>query len=274
MESTQEQKEPQTYRDLGPDVRAARRGFRRDVTQLVQALPHGALLVPLATALDNIPLGEDVTPEDGEVRLVPHLLPEAERGLFVPLFTDPDVLKTVGHYLQWSTDGDSELQYCTLPAQVALDLALQLIDGDRIHGAVINPSDEYELILSRNEVGALAQGKAVPLVGYVQEIPFGKDEAFLVSELDLKPSPELLEAIRTCLEGLTGVQGFDLKQTFNAERDLEPHPTLTLKVADETAIDMDELNRRLAKYIEGKLPEPGYLDVLFDSDLQLCEGNE
>src|SRR5690606_29712647 len=111
--------------------------------------------------MDNVPLGEDVTPEDGEVRLVPHLLPEAERGLFVPLFTDADALRTVGHYLQWTTDGDSELQYCTLPAQVALDLALQLIDGDRIHGTVINPSDDHELILTRDEVGALAQGKAI-----------------------------------------------------------------------------------------------------------------
>lgn len=272
MESSGDEKELQTYQDLSLQVRAARRGFRRDVSQLVDALPHGALLVPLAAALDNVPLGEEVVPEDGEVRLVPHLLPEADRGLFVPLFTDPDALKTVGQYLQWTTDGDSELQYCSLPGPVALDLALQLIDGDRVHGAVINPSDDHELILNRNEVGALAQGRAIPLVGYVQEIPFGKDEASLVSELDVPPDPELLKAIDACVAGLEGVHGYELKQTFNAERDLEPHPTLTLKVLDEKAIDLDELNRRLGQHIEGKLPEPGYLDVLFESDLQPNDG--
>jgi hypothetical protein len=233
---------------------------------LAAALPGGALLVPLAKTLADVPLGEDVVPDDGEVSLVPHLLPEQDGALFVPLFTDADVLKTVGQYLEWTTEGDTELQFCTLPALVALDLALQLIDGERVVGAVLNPSDEHELLLTRNELGALASGTAIPLVGYVQQIPLDKSEATLVSQTDQPPSPDLLAAIRECLKHFPSVSGFELRHTFNPERDLEPHPTLVLKVSDEASINLEELNQRLGDHVEGKLPEPGYIDVLFDSD--------
>jgi len=264
VELPTDDQEPLTYNDLSDVVRTARRGFRSDVAQLAAALPGGALLVPLAKALSDVPLGEEIVPEDGQVSLVPHLLPEEGGALFVPLFTDADVLETVGQYLEWSTEGDSELQYCTLPALVALDLALQLIDGTRVVGAVLNPSDEHELLLSRNELGALASGNAIPLVGYVQQIPLDKSEASLVAESDQPPSAELLAAIEQCLSHFSDVATFELRHTFNPERDLEPHPTLVLKVTNEAAVNLEELNERLGTYVEGKLPEPGYIDVLFE----------
>lgn len=266
MELPSDQQEPLTYNDLSEVVRTARRGFRSDVAQLAAALPGGALLVPLAKALADVPVGEEVVPEDGEVSLVPHLLPEQDGALFVPLFTDADVLKTVGQYLEWSTEGDTELQYCTLPAPVALDLALQLVDGKRVVGAVINPSDDDELLLTRNELGALAAGTAIPLVGYVQHIPFDKSEASLVAQSDQPASPELLAAVEACMKHFPAVTGFELRHTFNPERDLEPHPTLVLKVTDEADVNLEELNDRLGDHVEGKLPEPGYIDVLFESN--------
>lgn len=256
-------------------VRTARRGFRSDVQVLTAALPQGALLVPLARAIADVPLGEEVVPEDGEVSLVPHLLPEKDGALFVPLFTDPDILKTVGKYLEWATEEAAssasapptagELQYCTLPALVALDLAQQIIDGKRVLGAVINPSDEYELVLSRNELSTIAKGQAIPLVGYVQEIPLGKDEASLISNVGAAPDPVLVAAIERCLDGLAGILGFELRHTFNSERDLEPHPTLVLRISNEFDIDLEALNRRLSQHVEGKLPEPGYIDVMFEN---------
>ncbi len=266
MELPSDDQEPLTYNDLSNVVRTARRGFRSDVAQLAAALPGGALLVPLAKALADVPLGEDVVPEDGQVSLVPHLLPEEDGALFVPLFTDADVLKTVGQYLEWSTEGDTELQFCTLPALVALDLALQLVDGKRVVGAVINPSDEYELLLARNELGALAQGTAIPLVGYVQQIPLDKSEASLIAQSDQPPSAELLAAIKECLSHFPDVTDFELRNTFNPERDLEPHPTLVLKVTDEAAVNLEALNERLGTHVEGKLPDPGYIDVLFETN--------
>jgi SseB protein N-terminal domain len=266
--------EPALYKDLTDFVRIARRGLRSDVAKLVEQLEDGALLVPLAKVIDDVPVGEALVAADGEVRLAPHLLPDREGAYFVPLFTDADVLRTVGQYLEWSTDGDDDLQYCTLPARAALDIALQLIDDTTIRGLVINPSDEHELILRRYEVGALAQGQAIPLVGYVNEIPMRADENRLVSELDKAPAPELIAAIESCLSGLPGVRGYRLQQTFNAERDVEPHPTLFLELPDPDAVDLDDLNRRLAETLDGKLPEPGYIDVLFDTGNEADSRNE
>jgi SseB protein N-terminal domain len=237
----------------------------------VAQLDEGALLVPLARTIEDVPIGEALVAADGEVRLVPQLLPDREGAFFVPLFTDADILRTVGQYLEWSTDGDDDLQYCTLPARAALDVALQLIDDTTIKGLVINPSDDYELILRRHEVGALAQGQAIPLVGYVNEIPLRADENRLVSELDKAPAAELIAAIDNCLSGLSGVKGYRLQQTFNAERDLEPHPTLFLELMDPTTVDVEDLNRRLAETLDGKLPEPGYIDVLFDTGTENLE---
>ena len=53
-------------------------------------------------------------------------------------------------------------------------------------------------------------------------------------------------------------------RTFNAERDLEPHPTLRLV----TSADDSKLQGIADKMIEaiGKhLPPPGYIDIVFDT---------
>ncbi len=252
------------YEDLSEVVKAARRGFLRDVELLVRALPRGGLLVPLATEVRSAQ-APDGTDDDESVTIRPHLLPDRDGTSFVPLFTDADALVTVGEYLQWSTDDSNELQYCTLPALVAVELALSLLADGTVVGAVINPSDEHELVLQRHELAALSQQQALPLVGYVQEIPVADDEEVLVAELAAPPSPELIAAIEACLAHLPHVDGYALEQTFNKERDLEPHPTLTLRVKDPEAIDANKLNELLAEKLEGKLPDPGYIDVLFDT---------
>ncbi len=255
---------------LNAAIRAAQRGFRSDVKRLVDALDDAALLVPLARTIDDVEVGKPMTPPE-EVRLVPHLLPDEDGAAFVALFTEADILRTVGQYFGWSTEGDDTLQYCTLPAKTGLDLALQLVDGERVQGAVLNPSDDYELLLSRSELGALTQGRAIPLVGYVKDIPLGADDNPLISELDAPLPPELLAALERCLDGLPGVSGHRVQQTFNAERDVEPHLTLVLQVEDEEQLDVEQLNARLAQHLEGKLPEPGYIDVLFDSKANRSE---
>lgn len=265
------QDEEHYYEDLTPLVERARRGLRSDVAALAAALPTGGLLVPLATPIVDVPLGEPVSLEQGEVSLSPHLLPDQDGACFVALFTDADVLETVGKYLGWKTPtpdsaaGEpADLQYCTLPAPAALDLALQLIDNDEIQGLVINPSDEHELLLQRHEVGALSQGQGIPLVGYVKEIPISPDEVRLISEPDAPLDQTLQDAIRLCVSQLPGVQSHRVEQSFNRERDLEPHLTLTLCCQDPDSVDSKALNLLLSEHLENKLPPPGYIDVLFE----------
>lgn len=257
--------------DLTELIKRAKRGLRRDVQPLVDVLDEGGLLVPLAKSVAGVPVGEVVEADQHEeLTLAPHLLAAGDGATFVPLFTDSDILRSMGQYLAWTTEG-GELEFCTLPARVALDLALQLVDGESVMGALINPSDESELFLQRHELGALVQGRAVPLVGYVEALPELPDEEVLIAELDQPPSPELVRAIEGCLEGMEGVTGYRIEQTFNRERDLEPHPTLTIEVSAEVELERDALSRSLFAELEGKLPEPGYIDVIFE---QRASGGE
>jgi hypothetical protein len=119
------------------------------------------------------------------------------------------------------------------------------------------------LLLQRHELGAIVSGKAIPLVGYVSAIAMDPNEPVLVAEIG-PVDPRLTAAIEGCLKGLAGVLGYRLEQCFNAERDLEPHPTLTLSVDDSAEVDQQALGQRLFAALEGLLPEPGYIDVLFE----------
>jgi SseB protein N-terminal domain len=256
--------EPAPSLDLTPFVKRARRGFRRDVQALVAALDAGVLMVPLKEPIDGVPVGQVIDNAESDVSVVPHLLANEHGVGVVPLFSDADILRSVGQYAGWTTGEQGDLDYCTLPARTALDLAQQLVDGQRIAAVVINPADEDELLLQRHELGSILSGKAIPLVGYVSEIAVDPAEPVLVA--DIGPAdPRLVAAIESCLDGVVDVLGYRLEQCFNAERDLEPHPTLTLSVQSAATLDQQALGRRLFAAVEGLLPEPGYIDVLFES---------
>ena len=60
---------------------------------------------------------------------------------------------------------------------------------------------------------------------------------------------------------LPDIESYSLQRTFNAERDLEPHLTLTLRTRQ--AVEREALAGRIVAAIQDKLPPPGYIDVLF-----------
>lgn len=246
--------------ELTAAVSRARRGFRSDVAALIELLRSAELLVPLKHAIDGVPLGEQV--EVSELKLVPHLLEDDEGQIFCALFTEHALLDTLEEQLGWRTDDDA-LQFCALPAASALDMALDVIDDHQVLGLVLNAVAESELVLQRHEVASIAQSQPLPLVGYVQEIPLAPDERTLIAELDEAPPPELIEALDACVAASDDIVGYELQQTFNAERDLEPH--LTLRVATQPGEpNREALAQSLISKIEGKIPPPGYIDILFE----------
>jgi len=247
--------------DATDAVKGARRGFRRDVATLVDALREARLFVPLAGSVDQVPLGIEQEVGD-ELSLSPHLLFDDDRVGFLPAFTRPDLLERATETTGWGT-GDGPLEYAALPGPVVLELALAIVDDDAVEGLLINPFDDSELILRRHEIGSIAQGRALPLVGYVGEIPFGDDEQRLVAEMDGPPPVEIVRAIEEVLSATRGSPRHVLSRTFNPERDLEPHLTLTISGRD-FGEDRSEIAGRLAAALEGLLPPPGYIDILFD----------
>lgn len=248
-------------RDLTAFVEAAKSGLRRDVIRLIDALGHGELLVPLAKPVTGVPLGTEVELES-ELDLAPHLLVDQEGSLYCALFTRPDLLEPIEQQLGWTTEDDS-LEYCALPARVALEMALDVIDGKQVVALVLNPQAESELLLRREELASIVAGRAMPLVGYVNEIPQEESERTLVAEPGDPPPAELIETIDGCLSHIDGIDGWKLERTFNADRDLEPHFTLTLRVSGPNT-DRSAITSEVGRRLEGKLPPPGYIDILFE----------
>jgi hypothetical protein len=250
--------------DATEAVRTASRGMRRDVAVLARALRGARLFVPLARSIEEVPVGIDQEVGD-ELSLSPHFLFDEEGVAFLPVFTRVELVERATNQARWTT-GDGPLEYAALPGPVALELALATVDDESVEGLLVNPFDDTELILRRHEIASIAQGRPIPLVGYVSEIPFGDDEKRLVAEMEDPAPPEIVTAIEGVLnDPKSGVPSprYALSRTFNPERDLEPH--LTLNVSGVAAdVDRPELAGRLAAALEGLLPPPGYIDILFD----------
>lgn len=252
--------------DLRPDltalVRGARRGLRRDVAALEAGLDDSELFVPLARSITGAAEGEAVV-LDREVEIVPHFLVDPEGLRYATLFTKPEHVETVAEPLGWKTDGE-ELRVCTLPARIACELALSVIDETAVHGLVLDPSEPSELFLRRSELASITAGHPVPLVGYVQELPPLEGEKVLVAEPAEPPPPALVSALVACLAELPDVRRHRLLHTFNPERDLEPHLTLEL-TAPQTA-DQRAIAERVIDTIGEHVPPPGYIDIVFEDD--------
>lgn len=239
----------------------ARSGLRRDVLELMQGLDRAELLVPLSRAVPGAPEGERIE-IDGTLKLFPHLLPDSEGQLFVALFTEEAPLGPVASGLGWTTD-DGPLSVCRLPARLAFEMAHAALDEKQVLGLVVDPGAPSELCLSRSELGSLLAGHALPLLAYVRQIPATEAERTLLADPGDPPPPELMQALERCLTGLSGVSGHRLERTFNPDRDLEPHLSLTLQVSE--SVDQTEVFETVTQALEGKLPDPGYLDVFFET---------
>lgn len=250
--------------DLTVAVRTARRGFRRDVELLVKLLDQGRVYVPLAKAMEGVTPGEDVEATDG-MEISPHMLVDEDGNVYATLFTKPEFLERLVEELEWTTD-DGPLEFAAIPARAALEMAGGVVDEEEVVALVINPMHESELMLRKDELRNIAAGKAIPLVGYVNEIPEQDFEETLQAERELPE--ELQNAVKNCLDGLDGVLGYELVSTFNAERDMEPHPTLKVQTS-RPAEELSELAHLIVDSVKDHVPAPGYIDVLFErTDLQ------
>jgi len=254
--------ETASAQDLTPLIKTAQRGLRRDVQALLDQLPQGELYIPLVRNIQGISDGQRLEIDDGEVKLVPHMLLDEDGNHYAALFSHPELMAPMEQQLGWKTD-DEALKFCTVPALFALDMALEVVDDEHVLGLVLNAGTEYELALRRAELASLTNGKAIPLVGYVANLEPDQGENTLVAEGGEPPAPALIAAIEGCLAKLPQVEGYALLRTFNPERDLEPHPTLKLA----TRVEESELQAIAGQVIDAigtHLPPPGYIDIVFD----------
>jgi SseB protein N-terminal domain len=246
--------------DLASAVKQARRGFRRDVKALLEALEQADLLIPLSEPVSGATTGER-TKIQGELRLQPHFLPTPEGPMFAALFTSAPLLDAIGGQLGWRTGG-GELEFCQIPGGVALEMAGGTLD-EHVQGVVIDAGADSELVLTAAEVRQLVTGQAIPLVGYVAAIP-DDHERTLVAEPGAPPPAELTSALDRCVSELPELVGYELTRTFNPERDLEPHPTVKLRTS-KADVDHQHLAKHVFNAVGPHLPPPGYVDIVFEN---------
>jgi hypothetical protein len=116
--------------------------------------------------------------------------------------------------------------------------------------------------LTRAELASLLAGRPIPLLGYVKDIPAELDRT-LVAEAGEPPPEALISTLDQWSASAPNVTGYRLERTFNPDRDLEPHLTLTLRVGADA--DLRELFQGVTRAVADQLPPPGYLDVLFET---------
>ena len=245
--------------DLTDAIASARSGLKTDVANLIDLLPEGALFLPMARAIPGLEEGDTVN-VDEEITLSPHLLVDGEDRLFVALFTREEFIGPVKQAMDWKTD-DHDLEFCGLPAGLALKIAYDACGNEEIVGAVINAMQDTELVLQQDELGHLTQGQAIPFVAYVEGAQSDAAENEDIANEDLPP--EFKAALDVCVEKAEPVTGYSVQRTFDPERDREPHLALRFTLGTPTE-DYETLRDTIVEALEGTVPPPGYVDILFE----------
>jgi len=246
--------------DLTDAIATARSGLKSDVARLVEQLHEGAFFLPLARSIPGLEEGDTVN-VDEEITLSPHMLVDADDQLFVALFTREEFIGPVKQAMEWKTD-DHELEYCGLPAALALKIAYDACGNEEIVGAVVNASQDTELVLHKDELGHLTQGQAIPFVAYVEGAESESEDAESVDIAESELPPDFKGALDECVAKAEHVIGYSVRRTFDPERDREPHLALRFTL-DEPAESYEELRHVIVGTLEGTVPAPGYVDILF-----------
>jgi hypothetical protein len=248
-------------KSLQPALEAARSGLRSQVQVLVEALPECHVYIPLSEDLPETPDGERVE-IGGELTFRPHMILNQDESIFAVAYTDPQFVDVMQEALGWETSG-GELKFVCVPAHVAFDLAQMDLDGDKVSGLVFNPGTDKELILQRDEVASIAQGTALPLVGYVSELEDNSEEGTQIVAGAPPPPAALIAALEAARESQKDLVDVKVHTTFNPERDREPHLSIILTVVPRRELNRQALADAVMEDAAPHLPPPGYADIVF-----------
>ncbi len=246
---------------LAPAIASAQIGLLSKVQVLVDAISEAHVYIPLSEDLPDTPDGEKIEMET-DLTFRPHMILNEDHSVYAVAYSDPSLVDAMQKALGWETAG-GELKFICAPAHVALDLGQMNLEGEDVSGLVLNPGTEQELILQRDEVASLAQGKALPLVGYVSDLAPGSDEETELVEGAEPPPPELLAALEKAKGENENILDITVHTTFNPERDREPHLSILLTVIASNDVDRQNLADDVMEEAAPHLPAPGYADIIF-----------
>lgn len=247
--------------DLTEALLEARVGVKSQVQLLVDALTLAQVYIPLAEDLPDAPLNEAL-PFDGDLTFRPHMILNEDESIFAVAFSEPDLAQAMQNALGWATSNE-ELKFICVPAHVAFELCSSVVDGEQVSGLVFNPGTDAELVLLPDEAASLAQGTAIPLVGYVADLPADDDGTTEEVKGADPPPAALIEALSAAKDRIAELVDVSVMTTFNPERDREPHLTITLTVIGRHGLDRQALADDVMEQAAEHVPAPGYADIVF-----------
>ena len=250
--------------DLTGAVIAARRGLRRDVKLLCDARKEGWLYAGLAKRLGGSSDAERIRLQPSQELALHHLMNPDTRALACAAFTKLEFLTPLQERLNWRTEG-GPLKYCRLPARPFLETILPDLNSGAVSCLVVNPFQDSVLELTKEEISALVQNEPIPLKRYLRQLPIQAGEHVLVGKPAIPPPAALVAAIEGYVRSHPDVEGCELFQMFNAERDTEPHLGLNLRAT--SASTPEDIVAEINLVMQGKIPPPGYVDILVNSTI-------
>lgn len=250
--------------DLTGVVIEARRGLRRDVKLLCDALKEGWLFAGLAKRLSEGSDDRRVHLHAGQQIALHHLSHPETHEIACAAFTRLEFLTPLQEQLNWRTDG-GPLEYCRLPARPLFEMILPDLNSGAVSHLVINPFQETVLELAKEEVAALVKNEPIPLKRYLQQLPIQENEQIIVGKPAVPPPAILVQVIENYVRTHPDLDGYNLFQMFNTERDTESHLGLNLRA--KSSSKREDIVREITLAMEGKIPPPGYIDIVFNSDI-------
>lgn len=243
--------------DLTAALIQMKTGLKRDVQSFISQMEQGVLFVPLAKGVQNQAGGLDQ-----QESISSHMLVHPNGSYYAALFTQAPFLRPLESELGWKTDG-GPLDALQLPARIALVYAMKLLARDNVAGLLLNPYHESGLELQAYEVESMVTGQALPLVAYVPATPLQPEERIHVMRPQADIPATMMAALSAFHQAHPEVSHYEIADVFNEQRDLQPNLTVNLHTAVAPP-KYAPLAHELLERLQGNLPEPGYIDILFN----------
>jgi len=203
---------------------------------------------------------EDDTQEEDELR--PRILQTNTEIPFLPLFTDRSFLEEFLERMS-KEEGGGNNDVRSISGPKALGVADQLMERGTIEGMIFNLYQDNELRVFHEEVKQLAKDKAVPLKQHLLGKEVGEGNIQMVPPPQTTVPGEFTETLREYIRDQPDLDASSWVWGVNPEVDNRPHLIVNLETSRDD-VDREEHVNRLIDLLEGSIPEPGFVEVVFD----------
>lgn len=248
-------------------ARRATSGKRTPVRRFLNELKEASVLVPTHPGPNPGPSIDreevDRTESGQENReLRPRVLETDSGTPFLPLFTGRSFLEAFLERMDPETES-FEGSFRSVTGSEGLGLAEQLRQRGTVEGVVFDLYQDTELRVFHEEVKQLARDKAVPLKQHLLGEEVGEGSMHIVPPPETTVPDAFTETLQEYVRDRPDLESSSWVWGLNPEVDNRPHLIVNLETGGDD-VDREAHVKRLIGLLEGTIPEPGFVEVVFD----------